>query len=199
MLLPRAAKKAPKKKKKKEPKREERPKKEEKRKEELELRLKKIDKDSYYKKYFSGRCSLNVRTPEFLPKERKSFIESRHFCVQVDLSDRAVLHRSSMNSMPNEKTAPAAEKIFEKKSLCVIGQKVEEELTINDLSVGVQAEMAKVFLRNRNDLQLASQGTTKRIFRSNPKMTTVMLHNENNFLNRGDVLHSILRQPARRQ
>jgi hypothetical protein len=29
-------------------------------------------------------------------------------------------------------------------------------------------------------------------------MTTVMLHNENNFLNRGDVLHSILRQPTRR-
>jgi hypothetical protein len=68
MLLPKAPKKVPKKKKKKaEPKKEEK-KKEEKKKEDIDPKLKKIDKDSYYKKYFSGRCSLNVRSPEFLPK-----------------------------------------------------------------------------------------------------------------------------------
>lgn len=80
----------------------------------------------------------------------------------------------------------------------MVGQRVDDDLVICGSSVGVQVEMGKLFLRNRNDVMVENRCLTKRAFRSNSKVATVVLHNENNFLNRGDILHTALRMLSKR-
>lgn len=53
----------------------------EKPKEENEIKLKKIDKESYYKKYFSGRFSIPHQIQEEAPPSVK--IETRTIGIQV--------------------------------------------------------------------------------------------------------------------
>lgn len=78
--------------------------------------------------------------------------ESRPFACQVDFPERAVLHKSSMNVMTSREAS--TDKMFEKKSLCVVGLRVEDDLIINGLSVGVQTETNSPVFRNRNEVQV---------------------------------------------
>lgn len=82
--------------------------------------------------------SAHVSSHEFKPMTTKPQVQTKNFCVQVDVSDKLILSRASLNKMAADKTANIVEKLFQKKSLCVIGQRMEEEVTVNDISVGVQ-------------------------------------------------------------
>lgn len=74
--------------------------------------------------------------------------ETSSFGCQVNIQEKAILHRASLNSQPiKEKTF---DKIFEKKSLCIFGQKVEDDLVIFGNTVGLQTDAEKSFFRNRN-------------------------------------------------
>lgn len=101
------------------------------------------------------------------------------------------MHRAALNSqILKDKTF---EKIIEKKSLCIVGQKVEDDLVIFGNTVGLQTEGDKTMFRNRNEIQVENKSMIKRVMKSNPKVSTVFLHNENNFLNKGDILHKAMR------
>lgn len=58
--------------------------------------------------------------------------------------------------------------------------------------------MAKIFLKNRNEIALSSDSLSKRTAKKTARIGTIMLHNENNFLNRGDILHSALRMLSKK-
>jgi hypothetical protein len=55
----------------------------------------------------------------------KPQVETKNFCVQVDMSEKIILRRTSLNKMTPDKVPNIVEKVFHKKSLCVIGQKME--------------------------------------------------------------------------
>jgi hypothetical protein len=80
----------------------------------------------------------------------------------------------------------------------VVGQKVEDELSITGNNVGVQAEMHRSFLKSRNEVNVENQKISKRVFHSSKKMTTVMLNNENYLFNKGDILHAAMRMLNKR-
>lgn len=143
-----------------------------------------IDHEACFKRLINNRCSLSLKRTE-LKFNKKLFTEMKNAAVQVDIPEKSVLNRSTNVNLP------AAEK--EKKGLFVIGQKVEEELTISGNTVGVQVEIGKSFLKNRNDIALSTENLSKRNHKKTARIGTIMLHNENNFLNRGDILHSALR------
>lgn len=58
----------------------------------------------------------------------------KNFTCQVDIQDKAILNRASMNVMTTREKSQ--ERLFEK-NLCVLGQKVDDDLTINGNTVGV--------------------------------------------------------------
>ena len=51
----------------------------------------------------------------------------------------------------------------------------------------------RAFLRNRNEMAVSTESLSRRAPKKTARIGTIMLHNENNFLNRGDILHSALR------
>ena len=70
----------------------------------------------------------------------------------MNIQEKTILNRASLNSQTvKDKTF---DKLFEKKSLCVFGQKVEDEIVILGNTVGLQTESEKSVFRNRNDIQL---------------------------------------------
>ncbi len=96
------------------------------------------------------------------------------------MGERGVLGRSSAGNVPAQ-------------GLCIWGQKMEEEVVVSGCSVGLQVEMARAFLRNRNEMALSTENLSRRAPKKTARIGTIVLHNENNFLNRGDILHSALR------
>ena len=61
--------------------------KEEPKKAELEAKIRPIDKESYYKKYFSGRCSFNSRqTDRLFDIIEKTKAEKKAYGCQVDIA-----------------------------------------------------------------------------------------------------------------
>jgi hypothetical protein len=54
----------------------------------------------------------------------KPQVDTRNFCVQVDISEKMILRRTSLNKMTPDKAPNLVERLFQKKSLCVIGQKM---------------------------------------------------------------------------
>lgn len=118
-------------------------------KKEEDFKMKKNDKESAYKRFFSGRSSIHSRQiTTALDFYKKAKPEGRNFGCQVDIQQKAVLHRSSLN-VQTSREPKSFERIFEKKSLCVVGQKVDEDLVINGNTVGILAEMDKNFLKPR--------------------------------------------------
>ena len=80
----------------------------------------------------------------------------------------------------------------------MVGQKVEDELSISCNCVGVQVEMHKAFLKSRMEVNVENQKMSKRVFHSSKKVNTVMLNNENYLFNKGDILHVAMRMLNKR-
>jgi hypothetical protein len=91
-----------------------------------------------------ARCSLALKRTD-LRFARKTFVEMKNAAVQVQMEgERTALGRSTANNLPVGR------------GLCVWGQKMEEDLVISGCTVGVQVEMARAFLRNRNEMAIST-------------------------------------------
>ena len=122
---------------------------------------------------------------------KRSKPQSKNFCCQVEIHQKAILHRSSLNSQISRDKS--VDKVFDRRSLCVVGQKVDDEVVIYGNTVGIQTEVEKNMFKPRSEIMVENKSLPKKLLKSTPKVPTIFLHNQNNFLNRGDILHKAMR------
>ena len=109
------------------------------------------------------------------------------------MPEQNVLNRSSFMNIPQNRNASGEKMPARKGGLCVVGQRMEEDLTIAGLSVGAQVDFSRVFLRSRNEMHLVNQSLPKRMSKPGVKVGMLMLLNENNFVSRAESLHTTMR------
>lgn len=101
----------------------------------------KNDKESHYRIYFSGKSPLiNKRV---IQRDHKPKIETVEFGVQATFAESRIL-RGATNT-----TDTAMALVEKRSSLCIWGQKVEEEVSALGGNVGVQVDLSKYFAQHR--------------------------------------------------
>ena len=86
-----------------------------------------------------------------------------------------MLHRSSLNSQISRDKS--VDKVFDRRSLCVVGQKVDDEVVIYGNTVGIQTEVEKNMFKPRSEIMVENKSLPKKLLKSTPKVPTIFLHN----------------------
>lgn len=134
------------------------------------LKNKKNDKESHYRIYFSGRQSCMEKKTT-----RDRNVETREFGVQASIPEVAILKGSTNTTVTT---------LLEKRpSLCIWGQKVEEEVSVFGGSIGLQVDMFKVFQSKEEGRKSLP---SRKSFKLSSRVNSILQVKENNFLNRGD-------------
>ena len=125
---------------------------------------------------------------EHYPRSR---MESRTIGLQVDMPEKNVLNRSSFMNIAQERNDSGSKLLPKKGGLCVVGQKMEDDLTLMGQSVGVQVDFTRIFLKHRKELQF-NQSLPKRV-KPTMKVGIPIFLNENNLLGGTSSLHTTMR------